>query len=139
MASDGRTFEPKCWDASGFANGSYPCGHGTPGLFPGVGKLGGSGDESFSVESRDGTPGFWGKTPVSLRHSVKLMHWSTERFTVTTNAQNTLQHFQGGTLSAPVAHACGRMLVVSPSWCLSDHRLVTVNKCKKKLPFYNNV
>jgi len=42
--------------------------------------------------------GVWGKAPRSRRQVVKIMHKnsSTERFAVTANSQNTLQHFQRG-------------------------------------------
>ena len=65
-----------------------------------------SGDESPPAESRDGAPeGVWGKSPRSRRQVVKILcinSLSAERFTVTNNAQNTLQHFQrvGGGASA---------------------------------------
>ena len=59
-----------------------------------------------------GKLGVRGEAPRSRRQVVKIMHkyLSIERFTVTTNAQNTLQLFQfpgGGSKCRPLAHACG--------------------------------
>jgi len=53
--------------------------------------------------------GVWVRAPRSRRQVVKIMlkYSSAERFSVTTNAQNTLQHFQRGEVP-PLAHVCGR-------------------------------
>ena len=62
------------------------------------------------VRSRDGAPVGLGFAPRSRRQVVKICmnNLPTERLAVTTDVQNSLQHFQGGGASAPLAHACER-------------------------------
>ena len=53
----------------------------------------------------------WGQSPPKPMSGCENNAYTirlSERFTVTTNVQNTLQHFQrGGGQVPPLAHACG--------------------------------